>query len=116
MYSNFKAQGLEYGKEAAEADVCGDYSKAFPLYMNALEYLKTQLKYEKDPNEEEFISQKFTLYLRRAEEIRALLDHAAAAPPLTSVAPAGSATAKLPALPEAAVLLPHNFFPHFSPG
>ncbi|CAK9314297.1 unnamed protein product [Citrullus colocynthis] len=115
MYSNFKAQGLEYAKEAAEADVCGNYSKAFPLYTNALEYLKTQLKYEKDPNEEEFICQKCTLYLRRAEEIRALLDHAAAAPSLSSAAPAGSATAKLPALPEAAVLLPYNFFPHFSP-
>uniref|UniRef100_A0A0D9Y320 Vesicle-fusing ATPase n=1 Tax=Oryza glumipatula TaxID=40148 RepID=A0A0D9Y320_9ORYZ len=67
MYSNFKEQ-------AVQEDNGGNYVKAFPLYMNALEYFKTHLKYEKDPKIKDAIAAKFTEYLRRAEEIRAVLD------------------------------------------
>jgi len=74
MYSNFKEQAIEYVKQAVHEDNAGNYSKAFPLYMNALEYFKTHLKYEKNPKIREAITQKFTEYLRRAEEIRAVLD------------------------------------------
>ncbi|MFS8006170.1 putative vesicle-fusing ATPase [Helianthus anomalus] len=42
--------------------------------MNALEYFKTHLKYEKNPKIREVITQKFTEYLRCAEEIRVVLD------------------------------------------
>ena len=61
-------------KQAVQEDNAGNYAKAFPLYMNALEYFKTHLKYEKNPKIKEAITQKFTEYLRRAEEIRAVLD------------------------------------------
>ncbi|KAH9302732.1 hypothetical protein KI387_014315 [Taxus chinensis] len=74
MYSNFKEQAIEYVRQAVNEDNAGNYSKAFPLYMNALEYFKTHLKYEKNPKIKEAITQKFTEYLRRAEEIRAVLD------------------------------------------
>ncbi|KAL6205339.1 hypothetical protein ACLB2K_022600 [Fragaria x ananassa] len=74
MYSNFKEQAIEYVKQAVHEDNNGNYAKAFPLYMNALEYFKTHLKYEKNPKIKEAITQKFTDYLRRAEEIRAVLD------------------------------------------
>ncbi|XP_050369463.1 protein SUPPRESSOR OF K(+) TRANSPORT GROWTH DEFECT 1-like isoform X5 [Argentina anserina] len=74
MYSNFKEQAIEYVKQAVHEDNNGNYAKAFPLYMNALEYFKTHLKYEKNPKIKEAITQKFTEYLRRAEEIRAVLD------------------------------------------
>lgn len=74
MYSNFKEQAIDYVKQAVQEDNAGNYSKAFPLYMNALEYFKTHLKYEKNPKIKEAITQKFTEYLRRAEEIRAVLD------------------------------------------
>lgn len=74
MYSNFKEQAIEYVKQAIQEDTAGNYAKAFPLYMNALEYFKTHLKYEKNPKIKEAITQKFTDYLRRAEEIRAILD------------------------------------------
>jgi vacuolar protein-sorting-associated protein 4 len=73
MYSNFKEQAIEYVKQAVQEDNAGNYAKAFPLYMNALEYFKTHLKYEKNPKIKEAITQKFTEYLRRAEEIRAVL-------------------------------------------
>ncbi|XP_074565273.1 protein SUPPRESSOR OF K(+) TRANSPORT GROWTH DEFECT 1-like [Curcuma longa] len=74
MYSNFKEQAIEYVKQAVQEDNAGNYVKAFPLYMNALEYFRTHLKYEKNPKIKEAITQKFTEYLRRAEEIRAVLD------------------------------------------
>lgn len=74
MYSNFKEQAIEYVKQAVQEDNAGNYAKAFPLYMNALEYFKTHLKYEKNPKIKEAITAKFTEYLRRAEEIRAVLD------------------------------------------
>ncbi|KAH9611258.1 hypothetical protein KSS87_009727 [Heliosperma pusillum] len=74
MYSNFKEQAIEYIKQAVTEDNAGNYAKAFPLYMNALEYFKTHLKYEKNPKIREAITQKFTEYLRRAEEIRVVLD------------------------------------------
>nr|XP_009597832.1 protein SUPPRESSOR OF K(+) TRANSPORT GROWTH DEFECT 1-like isoform X2 [Nicotiana tomentosiformis] len=74
MYSNFKEQAIEYVRQAVQEDNAENYAKAFPLYMNALEYFKTHLKYEKNPKIKEAITQKFTEYLRRAEEIRAVLD------------------------------------------
>ncbi|PWA73259.1 AAA+ ATPase domain-containing protein [Artemisia annua] len=74
MYSNFKEQAIVYVKQAVEEDTAGNYAKAFSLYMNALEYFKTHLKYEKNPKLKEAITQKFTDYLRRAEEIRAVLE------------------------------------------
>ncbi|PPD88899.1 hypothetical protein GOBAR_DD14163 [Gossypium barbadense] len=80
MYSNFKEQAIEYVKQAVHEDNEGNYSKAFPLYMNALEYFKTHLKYEKNPKIREAITQRFTEYLRRAEEIRAVLDEGGPGP------------------------------------
>ncbi|KAF1859678.1 hypothetical protein Lal_00010262 [Lupinus albus] len=80
MYSNFKEQAIEYVKQAVHEDNAGNYAKAFPLYMNALEYFKTHLKYEKNPKIREAITQKFTDYLRRAEEIRAVLDQGGPGP------------------------------------
>ncbi|KAL3518529.1 hypothetical protein ACH5RR_021118 [Cinchona calisaya] len=74
MYSNFKEQAIEYVRQAVQEDDSGNYAKAFPLYMNALEYFKTHLKYEKNPKIREAITHKFTEYLRRAEEIREVLD------------------------------------------
>nr|XP_043616476.1 protein SUPPRESSOR OF K(+) TRANSPORT GROWTH DEFECT 1-like [Erigeron canadensis] len=74
MYSNFKEQAIIYVKQAVEEDTAGNYPKAFSLYMNALEYFKTHLKYEKNPKLKEAITLKFTDYLRRAEEIRAVLE------------------------------------------
>ncbi|KAK8959669.1 hypothetical protein KSP40_PGU012545 [Platanthera guangdongensis] len=42
--------------------------------MNALDYFKTHLKYEKNPKIKEPITHKFTEYLCRAKEIRVVLD------------------------------------------
>ncbi|URE11807.1 Vacuolar protein sorting-associated protein [Musa troglodytarum] len=58
MYSNFKEQAIEYVKQAVREDNARNYVKAFPLYMNALEYFRTHLKYEKNPKIKEVITQK----------------------------------------------------------
>ncbi|KAL5074987.1 hypothetical protein RYX36_013971 [Vicia faba] len=42
--------------------------------MNALEYFKTHLKYEKNPKIRKSTTQKFTKCLHRVEEIRVMLD------------------------------------------
>ncbi|KAK9999917.1 hypothetical protein SO802_019520 [Lithocarpus litseifolius] len=73
MFSFFKEQAIEYMKQAVQEDNVGNYTKAFPLYMNALEYFKTQLKHEKNPKIKEAITQNFSEYLRRAGEIRSML-------------------------------------------
>ncbi|KAM3732990.1 hypothetical protein ACB098_11G100700 [Castanea mollissima] len=80
MYSNFKEHAIEYVKQAVQEDDAGNYSKAFPLYMNALEYFRTHLKYEKNPKIKEAITQKCMEYLKRAEEIRAILDNGGSGP------------------------------------
>ncbi len=62
-------------KEAVIEDNAGNYEKALPLYINALEFIKTHLKYEKNPKSQEIFQAKFTEYLQRAEELRAVLDN-----------------------------------------
>ncbi|KAD6796703.1 hypothetical protein R6Q59_019530 [Mikania micrantha] len=92
MYSNFKEQAIVYVKQAVEEDTAGNYAKAFSLYMNALEYFKTHLKYEKNPKLKEAITQKFTDYLRRAEEIRAVLEDGGGGKPSSNGGETGVAT------------------------
>ncbi|CAH1446419.1 unnamed protein product [Lactuca virosa] len=92
MYSNFKEQAIVYVKQAVEEDTAGNYAKAFTLYMNALEYFKTHLKYEKNPKLKEAITQKFTDYLRRAEEIRAVLEDGGGNKPSSNGGDTGVAT------------------------
>ncbi|KAJ6900825.1 hypothetical protein NC652_026807 [Populus alba x Populus x berolinensis] len=80
MYSNFMEHGIEYAKQAVKEDDTGNYSKAFQLYMNALEYFQAQLKYEKNQQIEKTIRERCLGYLRRAEEIRAVLDNGGSVP------------------------------------
>ncbi|KAJ4823410.1 Protein SUPPRESSOR OF K(+) TRANSPORT GROWTH DEFT 1 [Turnera subulata] len=75
MYSNFMEHGAEFAKQAVKEDDAGNYSKAFHLYMNALEYFHIHLKYEKNPQIAKTVREKAMGYLRRAEEIRAILDN-----------------------------------------
>ena len=72
MYSNLKEHAIEYVKQVVQEDDAENYSKAFPLYMNALEYFMTHLKYEKNPKMKEAITQKCMEYLKRVEEIRTI--------------------------------------------
>ncbi|XP_027365920.1 protein SUPPRESSOR OF K(+) TRANSPORT GROWTH DEFECT 1-like isoform X3 [Abrus precatorius] len=94
MYCNFKEHAAEYVKQAVHEDDAGNYKKAFTLYMNALEYLRAHLKYEKHPKIKEAITQKFAQYLRRAEEISAILDAGGSEANVNRDAAAGSVRPK----------------------
>ncbi|KAM0070941.1 putative vesicle-fusing ATPase [Helianthus debilis subsp. tardiflorus] len=59
-FITFNEQAIEYVKQAVQEDNAGNYAKLFPPYMNALEYFKTHLKYEKNPKIREAVTQKFT--------------------------------------------------------
>jgi vacuolar protein-sorting-associated protein 4 len=108
----------EFVKEAVAEDNAGNYAKALPLYMTALEYfgrirrggrgalraaplltihplppsLGTHLKYEKNPKSKEAIQAKFKEYLERAEHLKAMLKEGA--PEAAAAAAAGAQKAK----------------------
>ena len=58
VYITFKDKGIENAKNAVQEDEAGNYEKALSLYTSALEYLKTYLKYEKNPKAKEAITEK----------------------------------------------------------
>ena len=58
VYIGFKDKGIEHAKQAVLEDEAGNYDKALTLYLGALEYLKTYLKYEKNPKSREAITDK----------------------------------------------------------
>ncbi|KAK2076201.1 Protein SUPPRESSOR OF K(+) TRANSPORT GROWTH DEFT 1 [Prototheca wickerhamii] len=74
MYSNFKDKAIELVKQAATEDNAGNYQKAFQLYMAALDYFTTHLKYEKNPSAKKAITAKVREYITRAEYLRSMLD------------------------------------------
>ncbi|MFS7946523.1 putative vesicle-fusing ATPase [Helianthus anomalus] len=80
MYRSFREQAIEYVKQVAQEDSAGNYAKAFPLYMNSFEYFKTYAKYENNYKIREAVMQKVNEHLRRAEEIRDVLDEFVQAP------------------------------------
>lgn len=49
---------IEYVKEAVAEDKAENYERALELYMHALEYFSTHLKYEKNPRSKEAITNK----------------------------------------------------------
>ena len=75
MYTNFKDKAIEFVKEAVAEDTAGNYQKALDLYVNALNYFETHLKYEKNPQAAKMIKAKFEEYLDRAEAVRKMLDN-----------------------------------------
>jgi len=74
MYSDFKGKAIEYVKEAVKEDEAGNFEKAVTLYLTALEYFRTHLKYEKNERARVAITAKFEEYLQRAEYLKAQLN------------------------------------------
>eukprot|EP00983_Pelagomonas_calceolata_P028185 882850-Pelagomonas_calceolata.AAC.2 len=58
MYVTFKDKGIDFAKQAVEADERGEVDKAIDLYLKSLEYFKTYLKYEKNEKSKEAIKSK----------------------------------------------------------
>jgi len=69
-----REKAIHLVKDAVEKDKEGNYPRALKLYMSALDHFTVYLKYEKNPRMQDAVKAKFTEYLERAEEIKALID------------------------------------------
>eukprot|EP01006_Ploeotia_vitrea_P034268 TRINITY_DN65733_c4_g1_i1.p1 TRINITY_DN65733_c4_g1~~TRINITY_DN65733_c4_g1_i1.p1 ORF type:complete len:452 (+),score=273.75 TRINITY_DN65733_c4_g1_i1:101-1456(+) len=76
MDGKFITKGIEVVKEAVAADNANEPEKALALYKQALNYLISGNKYEKNPRMKESIRSKIKQYMLRAEEIQAELTKA----------------------------------------
>ncbi|CAD7704373.1 unnamed protein product [Ostreobium quekettii] len=91
MYADFKGKAIEFAKVAVQEDEAGNFEKAINHYLNALDYFKTHLKYEKNESSRQAITAKFKEYLARAEYLKAQLARQVAEP---ASAPPGDAVQK----------------------
>lgn len=79
MVFDFKEEAIKHVKQAAHEERAGNYAKAIRSYNRAVDILKTQLKYEKNPKTRELFEEKIPEYISRVEEIRAVMEEGRAA-------------------------------------
>ncbi|KAH8064495.1 hypothetical protein JL722_1370 [Aureococcus anophagefferens] len=72
--TNFIKQGIEVVSEAIQADKDEDYERALQLYKRALEVFMTGVKYEKNPAARATILQRVDGYMKRAEDLKDVLE------------------------------------------
>lgn len=65
--------------QAIQADNDQDYPKAFELYHRALEHFMVAIKYDKNPKSKEILMQRIDGYMKRAEELKKVMDKQKAA-------------------------------------
>ena len=70
MSSDILRKGLDLAKEATEEDNKKNYDAALRLYEQAIQYLITGIKYEKNKRTQELIEAKCKEYLARAEKLK----------------------------------------------
>lgn len=71
---NFIKQGIEVVSEAIAADKNEEYEKALQLYRRALEVFMTGVKYEKNPAARDTILKRVEGYMKRAEDLKTVLE------------------------------------------
>jgi len=81
MQNNFTPQAIEIVKQAIDHDNLGEYEKALTLYRRSLEYFMTGLKYEQNPAARKMILDRVDGYMKRAEEIKNVLETQSGPPP-----------------------------------
>mmetsp|Transcript_16090 Transcript_16090/g.64988 ORF Transcript_16090/g.64988 Transcript_16090/m.64988 type:complete len:456 (+) Transcript_16090:179-1546(+) len=74
MQTNFISQGSKIVSEAIAADNAEEYEKALALYKRSLEVLMTGVKYEKNPAARATILQRVEGYMKRAEDLKDVLE------------------------------------------
>jgi vacuolar protein-sorting-associated protein 4 len=72
-FMQFFAQGTEQIKAAIANDKVQNYERALPLYINALEYLITGLKYSKNEKANQIVRSRAKEFMARAETLKAYL-------------------------------------------
>ncbi|ORX66070.1 AAA-domain-containing protein [Linderina pennispora] len=71
--TNFLDKAIEIINKAIAEDTAGNYEEAYKLYMNALEWFMTAMKYEKYEKRKEHIRKKLAEYMDRAEQLKELI-------------------------------------------
>jgi vacuolar protein-sorting-associated protein 4 len=73
MECTFFPRAIELVTQAIACDNAGELEKAFALYLRALAYFMTGMKYERNPKKARVVGAKVETYMKRAEEIKALI-------------------------------------------
>ncbi|KAJ8602640.1 hypothetical protein CTAYLR_004108 [Chrysophaeum taylorii] len=81
MQTNFIKQGVEIVSEAIAADNAEEYEKALGLYKRALEVFMTGVKYEKNPSARDTILTRVEGYMKRAEQLKGVIEERESARP-----------------------------------
>lgn len=72
--NKFIPQAIDIVKSAIEADNAHEYEKAYGLYKKSLEHFMIGVKYEKNPSSRDIILQRIDGYMKRAEQLKQILD------------------------------------------
>lgn len=76
MSQDFLGRAISTVQKATDHDRAGEYEKAYPLYMNALELFMVALKWEKNQKTKETVRAKVAEYMERAEKLKSHLNEA----------------------------------------
>lgn len=72
--NTFLTKGIEIVKEAIKFDNEGNYDQAYIHYKKCLEYMINAIKFETNPTTKQTLQERFHGYLKRAEELKKVLD------------------------------------------
>lgn len=73
-------QGITMVNEAIVLDNAGKYQESLDIYTNAIQYLATGVRYEKNPQLKQTITKKIDEYMERAEQVKKIIDNKGANP------------------------------------
>lgn len=94
MDNKFIPRAIEIVTQAIKADNDGEHRQAYDLYRKALEAFMIGVKYEPNPTSREIILAKVEGYMKRAEQLKKVIDGggATASPRAAAAASGGAAT------------------------
>eukprot|EP00730_Choanoeca_flexa_P015837 TRINITY_DN7363_c0_g1_i1.p1 TRINITY_DN7363_c0_g1~~TRINITY_DN7363_c0_g1_i1.p1 ORF type:complete len:433 (+),score=100.38 TRINITY_DN7363_c0_g1_i1:61-1359(+) len=86
MSNDMTRKGIELAKQATEKDHASAHEEALHLYEQAVQFLITGLKYEKNKSMKEMITKKCNEYLMRAEKLKEVVKNGGKLPAKAAVA------------------------------
>jgi vacuolar protein-sorting-associated protein 4 len=72
--NNFIQQAITIVTQAIEADNLHEYEKAYNLYKKSLDHFMLAVKYEQNKNSRDMVVQRMTGYMKRAEQLKEMID------------------------------------------
>jgi vacuolar protein-sorting-associated protein 4 len=87
--NNFIQQAITVVTQAIEADNAHDYERAYNLYKKSLDHFMLAVKYEQNKNSRDMVVQRMEGYMKRAEQLKEMIDQGANAPKKAAAAASG---------------------------